>query len=148
MDTKLESVTTCTHLETAAPNSRTVDGDTAPVPVTTVTLLPLTMDPALQLNIPTKETEDNQNEETTKMPEGVTNKNELKSEHMLVETTVPTLDTDTVSQEDKALVSYFIIVLKSCTYSMFIAKLFILVKSVRKSYKDILDFCKVSLSFK
>ncbi|MCI4389446.1 hypothetical protein PGIGA_G00098050 [Pangasianodon gigas] len=165
VETKLESVTSSTQLETTisnTTNSRSVDDDTAHVSVTTpAMLLPVTVDPAVQLNIPTKETEetleDNKYPETTEMPEGVTHKNELKPEwtgtsavksgpvcknknvvdmktessiqeiltdqveesrskpaekenrtpvsedHKLVETTVSTLDTDTVSQEDKAL---------------------------------------------
>lgn len=129
-------------------------------------LLPLTEDPAEQLNIHIKEIEDIKYPQTTEIPEGVRHSNELKSDqigtsavklgpelentnvvdmktesgiqdiltdqvqesrakslkkeniiytavsedHNLLETTVPTLDTDTVCQEDIELVKYFILI--------------------------------------
>lgn len=163
METKLESVTLLTQHQTISntTNSRSADDDTTHVLVITPEmLLPLTVDPAVQLKIPTKETEDINYTETTEMPEGVTHKNELQPEqigtsavkhgqvckndsvvdmrtesgiheilteqveesrskpteeeniicvdHKAIETTVSTLDTDTVSQKAKALVNYFI----------------------------------------
>ncbi|KAF4070784.1 hypothetical protein AMELA_G00277550 [Ameiurus melas] len=156
VETKRESVTLPTQLQTISntTNSRSADDDdTAYVPVIAPEmLLPLTVDPAVQLKIPTKETEDIKYAETTEMAEGVTHKNELQPEqigtsavkhgpvrknnnvvdmrtesgiheilterveefrsrhteeeniicvdHTAVETTVSTLDTDTVSLKD------------------------------------------------
>ncbi|XP_058234972.1 nesprin-1 isoform X2 [Hemibagrus wyckioides] len=85
VETTLENVTLPTPIISNTTNSRSddVDGDTTHVPVTTPeTLLPLTVNPAMQLNILTKETEeileDIKYQETTAMPEGVTHTKELK----------------------------------------------------------------------
>lgn len=99
METKLESVTSPNQLETTTSNttnSRSVDDDTAHVPVTTPeVLLPLTTDDAVQLNIPAKETEEKLGDikypETTEMPEGMTHENELKPEQIGISAVKPGL---------------------------------------------------------
>ncbi|KAK3542505.1 hypothetical protein QTP86_027710 [Hemibagrus guttatus] len=163
-EAKLENVTSPTPRILNTTNSRSDDdGDTVHMPVTTSeTLLPLTVSPAVQLNILTKETEetleDLKYQERTEMPEGETHTNELQpkqigassvkpvvvcknenilgieessieeiltdqfkesrseptekdqmtcstasEDHKQVETTAPTQETKSVSQEEKAL---------------------------------------------
>lgn len=87
VETKLESVTSPTQLETTisnTTNSRSADDDDpAHVPVTTPEMVvPLQVDSSVQRKMPSKETEDIKYPETTEMPEEVTHNNELKPEQI------------------------------------------------------------------
>lgn len=80
------------------------------MPVTTPdTLLPLTVNPAMQLNILTKETEetleDNKYQETTEMPERVTQTNEPKPKQIGVSSVKPvcTNDIEDMSIEESSI---------------------------------------------